>query len=336
MYARNKVASTAVALVVLMAGTSAVITLAQVDPAKLDELAEANRINAQVETLFGERKLDEALPLARRVLEIRERLLGKEHLLVAAALNNLLLILSEKRKYGDALPLSLRAVAIIEKSGNKEMLAHQLINLGWLYFADRDMDKARSAFERALVINRSLHGEDDLKTAQALVVLGDFYERQELHGKAIDFYSRALEIRERKLGAGHPDVTGLAKKCWCELLQDRQIEEASKMLARAWKPSSKSDSGEPARAGGLLQASAVRRVEPAYPVAARNARVAGIVVVEVLVDENGNVLRAEAICGPQGLRGSSEAAARGWRFRPTALSGKPVKVTGTITFNFRL
>jgi protein TonB len=36
------------------------------------------------------------------------------------------------------------------------------------------------------------------------------------------------------------------------------------------------------------------------------------------------------------LRDPAVNAARGWRFKPTLLSGQPVKVVGTITFNFSL
>ena len=36
------------------------------------------------------------------------------------------------------------------------------------------------------------------------------------------------------------------------------------------------------------------------------------------------------------LKDAAVNAARGWKFTPTQLSGTPVKVIGTITFNFNL
>jgi outer membrane biosynthesis protein TonB len=36
------------------------------------------------------------------------------------------------------------------------------------------------------------------------------------------------------------------------------------------------------------------------------------------------------------LKEAAVAAARGWKFSPTLLTGTPVKVIGTITFNFNL
>jgi len=90
------------------------------------------------------------------------------------------------------------------------------------------------------------------------------------------------------------------------------------------------------RRGGVLQDMAVTRVEPVYPPLAKAARVSGQVVVEVTVDEKGDVLSARAVSGHALLKDSAISAARGWKFQPTTLSGTPVKVIGSITFNFTL
>ncbi len=90
------------------------------------------------------------------------------------------------------------------------------------------------------------------------------------------------------------------------------------------------------RAGGVLQASATKRVTPEYPDLAKEARVTGSVVVEVTVSEEGTVESARAVNGHPLLKDAAVDAARGWRFTPTQLSGVPVKVIGTITFNFTL
>jgi TonB family protein len=90
------------------------------------------------------------------------------------------------------------------------------------------------------------------------------------------------------------------------------------------------------KSGGVLQQSAVKQVAPEYPVAAIEGGVSGTVAVEITVDEQGEVVRARAITGPQLLKEAALAAARQWKFKPTRLSGVPVKVIGTITFNFNL
>jgi protein TonB len=69
---------------------------------------------------------------------------------------------------------------------------------------------------------------------------------------------------------------------------------------------------------------------------AKAAKASGAVVVQVLVDETGKVTSANAVSGHPLLRQSAVQAAYQARFKPTMLSGKPVKVTGTITYNFEL
>ena len=86
--------------------------------------------------------------------------------------------------------------------------------------------------------------------------------------------------------------------------------------------------------GGVLNGKAISLPKPAYPPIARQAHASGTVVVQVTIDENGNVISATPVSGHPLLRAVAAAAARGARFSPTKLSGQPVKVTGVITYNF--
>lgn len=88
--------------------------------------------------------------------------------------------------------------------------------------------------------------------------------------------------------------------------------------------------------GGILNARATVKPAPAYPKLAKSARVTGTVVVRILVGEEGNVIAAQAESGHPLLRAASVTAAREARFDPILLDGKPVKVSGTITYNFSL
>jgi outer membrane biosynthesis protein TonB len=83
----------------------------------------------------------------------------------------------------------------------------------------------------------------------------------------------------------------------------------------------------------LLKRKAIRLPRPGYPADPRD-RINRTVVVEVLISEAGNVLAACAISGPRELRDMSVSAARSALFTPTKLDGKPVRVTGLISYNF--
>ncbi len=85
---------------------------------------------------------------------------------------------------------------------------------------------------------------------------------------------------------------------------------------------------------GVINGRATSLPMPTIPPAAKVANVAGTVAVQVLVDENGNVISANAVSGSQLLRASSEAAARRAKFNATTVDGTPVRVSGVINYNF--
>lgn len=63
-------------------------------------------------------------------------------------------------------------------------------------------------------------------------------------------------------------------------------------------------------------------------------RTGGSVSVDVLVDKGGSVESAGVISGPKDFHELSRDAACRAKFSPTLINGKPVMVTGRITYNF--
>lgn len=106
------------------------------------------------------------------------------------------------------------------------------------------------------------------------------------------------------------------------------VGEETKYTVRAGGPPLKPISA------GILNGKAVTLPKPVYPAAALAVRAAGVVNVQVLIDEEGNVTTATAVSGNPLLRDAAVDAARGAKFSPTRLSGHPVKVSGVITYNF--
>jgi len=83
-------------------------------------------------------------------------------------------------------------------------------------------------------------------------------------------------------------------------------------------------------AGGMLNAKAIYLPLPEMPPGEK----AGVVMVQIIVDEQGSVISARAVSGPPNLQAAAVNAARLARFLPTVLSGEPVKVSGTLAYNF--
>jgi TonB family protein len=86
--------------------------------------------------------------------------------------------------------------------------------------------------------------------------------------------------------------------------------------------------------GGVLNGKAIRLVQPKYPAAARKSHDSGQVKVQIVINEIGNVVSAQALNGPESLKEAALAAAWQCRFTPTFLMGQPVKVSGVIIYNF--
>jgi TonB family protein len=91
-------------------------------------------------------------------------------------------------------------------------------------------------------------------------------------------------------------------------------------------------SGQPMFVGSL-NSRARKRVVPTYPQIAKTAKVEGIVRVHVNVNELGEVEVTKSD-GPLLLKQAAEDAARGWKFTPVVVEGKPVRMSGFIDFSF--
>jgi len=88
--------------------------------------------------------------------------------------------------------------------------------------------------------------------------------------------------------------------------------------------------------GGVLNGTAISLPPPTYPEAAKRMRTQGVVTVDVILDETGKVVAANASGGPAILREAAVQAALKAKFSPTKLSGQPVKVSGVINYKFAL
>jgi len=95
---------------------------------------------------------------------------------------------------------------------------------------------------------------------------------------------------------------------------------------------------KPVRVGGdVLAPTRVSTVDPVYTEVARKARIEGIVIIEAIIDRNGNVTDARILKPlPFGLDQEALRAVRQWKFKPGTLNGTAVPVIYTLTVNFRL
>lgn len=70
------------------------------------------------------------------------------------------------------------------------------------------------------------------------------------------------------------------------------------------------------------------------PKDSKGKTISSTVGVEALIDEAGNVIEAKAKSGSRPLHTAAVEAARGAKFKPSIVDGKPTKARGTIIYNF--
>ena len=208
-------------------------------------------------------------------------------------------------KYDEALPLARRATELAEKTYGPDhrFTGSTLANLAIIHIGKKQLKEAPALYERVLAI-REKSGGPSLR-----------YE-----ATALETYACLLALKAN--GKITDDVDSRLKRI------DLVAREDS-IIAQGFAP----PFGKDDLAGGK----AVSKPAPRYPEAARASRASGSIVMRVDIDETGAVTKVKALdCTVEVLRKPSEEAVSKARFEPTLLKGKPVRVSGLITYNFHV
>jgi protein TonB len=94
---------------------------------------------------------------------------------------------------------------------------------------------------------------------------------------------------------------------------------------------------EPVRPGGNIRPpTKIRHVAPVYPPIAQSAGRQGVVILEAVISEVGEVRQLRVLRSVPLLDEAAMDAVRQWRFTPTLLNGQPVPIVMTVTVSFQL
>ncbi len=323
----------------LVGGTGAVQTDSD---QRAKDLAEATELTRAVFTLYGAKKFDEAIPKAVRALELRGKYLGEDDAQLATAVYNLAELYVAKLKFKEAAPLYGRLLAMYEKSlgpeDPKTASAHERV--GYLWYKNDNKRKAESSFTRALEIYEKSKTPNLKKAVAVSTNLAELYRLIGDDTRAEQMFLHAIELSDKLDEDVDSEAVTPVERYICFLnetlpiesarAREKAFDESRADLLKVAKPSGSTIES------GVINGKAISKPVPPYPRSAKEAGVQGAVRVRIIVDEAGRVTKAKAICGPEPLRTESEKAALKAKFSPTTLSGMPVKVSGTITYNFTL
>jgi TonB family protein len=299
------------------------------------ELKEATTLTENVLKLAKEGKLNEAIPLAKRALEIRERLLPPNDPLIATSLSYLADLYTAKRDWGSAKTALQRLLQMQEQKAGPEdpSVMRTLERLAMAHLAEGSLGKAEEEYKRLLQAREKQFGSDSLQVAQALAGLATVYRARNDFNHGAPLYKRALLIYGR-LATVNSTAFDQASMGFTCLAHETGNRDAAKELDEIWKQYAPAGS-QVESPYTQLNPRALTLPRPGYPEEARARRVSGIVVVKVKIDETGRVIDARDMCqGPPVLRPGALESAWKARFAPYKVDDKPVKVDGVITYRF--
>jgi TonB family protein len=309
-------------------------------------LLEAQKLSTEVVKLFQQQKYEEALPLAQKAISIREKELGKYHISVAHAWRNLAYIQHQREKLKDAGKAFENAFEIYEKNQplspeNEKTFAELLEAVAVFEAINSDATGAEKKFLRAVELREKISGKESAETANSLVKLSQIYQIKGDYDKAAPLLLRALDIKTRKTGKIDDESKEAYDNATCTLSKLNREDEKNQLRERFY-PSAPQKADSPGKeqvktvSGGVVNGKALYLHKPHYPYEAREKRISGSVTVQVLIDESGKVIFACAVSGARELQRAAEVAAYQSKFSPTTLVGKPVKVSGIVTYKFEL
>jgi periplasmic protein TonB len=95
-------------------------------------------------------------------------------------------------------------------------------------------------------------------------------------------------------------------------------------------------STHPLRVSHWAEGNLIYRVQPSYPLLARQARIQGPVQLRAIISRTGTIENLAVLLGHPMLSTAAVEAVRQWRYRPYLLNGEPIEVETEITVNFVL
>lgn len=152
----------------------------------------------EITSLYNQAKYTAAIPVARKAVQLAEKL-GDEELV--ACLLNLSSVLQAGGEAGDARQTLERAMRVQEKAGGPEHpdLAVVQSKLGTLLKSQGDYDSAEPLFRKAIAINEKAFGEDSLDLARDVKGLASLFEGKGDAKTALTLYERVERIERRVL-----------------------------------------------------------------------------------------------------------------------------------------
>ena len=300
------------------------------------ELKEADKLTHDIVKLYGERKLIEAIELAKRVVKLRQSKLGHDDLLVADSIGNLAMLHLARRDALNAEKTFRQSLDIYNKNGAKGEpgAAKTFDRLAHMAFVGKRFDEAEDLYRSAVDLKAKAFGKNHPEYIHSLKEIIDFYAATGANAKAAVALNDLIAIRSKVFGENSRDVARLRLRLACFKYKNEEHDAAVKIETDANRIlfQETSETTPISLSEELLDCKLVSRPKPDFG----NRRLSGNVVVEVEVDETGNIAAAKMISGEPILEERSLKAAYKAKLIPTFVDGQAVKAKGLLTYSYKI
>ena len=175
--------------------------------------------DSEIAALYADRLIDvlleggkgtrtETLALARRAVQIRERLSGPASIELAGSLERLGRVLTQRTAFDEAQQAldSSRGMFATLNAPSGGAAVEVTESLGELAMARSDFTVAQQSLEEVLVAREGAVGTDPVAVARTLRLLGDCARRQYDHERARALLGRSQQILQANLAGAHPEL----------------------------------------------------------------------------------------------------------------------------------
>lgn len=298
---------------------------------------QADELNARVIKLYREANFKDALPLAKKVLDLRTSSLDPGNRATVEALYNLGAIYQALYDLQNALLQFTRALEINRTVRPGDISNARLLDrIGKIYFLQHDSHKAVEPYRQALALREKTLGQEHVDVIQSVLNLALVCEGSGSHEEAEKLFQRFLQTKHLLSEKTQAQCEQEMLEFACALRGAGKAQGADNLetMLSIVQVIGKSTDGNAAPNGDSINGRALSLGRPPYPDIARAAHAGGSVEVRVVIDELGKVVFACVISGHPLLQAAAKQAAFESHFTPTTRNGKAVRVAGMISYNF--
>ncbi len=298
--------------------------------------SELREISQTVAEFYQKGDLKAASETAQQVLDLTIEIYGTENRETAVAYNNLGTIYQTRKKYDEAAGYFQKALRIyqLKPDENEVKIAGILESLGVALTLEGETDEAEKIIEDAIKTAENAFGSESMQIVQYLKTALSFYIYAKKYEKAEDLFARQYNLALQIYGKDNEELENISDNffCYSRRFDSKEAKEKNRKFKKSTNRENQSDKNDVE----IINGKALSFPMPIVPGKARQIRARGQISVKIMIDEEGNVISAKSICGGnQDLQEASEKAAMKAKFQPTTLDGKPIQVSGVVTYNYQ-